>query len=86
MIFTNNSYELWFWNWFVNAPTSPDFETHKTFDMHAEVHDLIKYMVLTYIYPSLSKFKVPKSDPFPSFLPHDQYARGVVVCFWGEVG
>ena len=53
--------------------------------MQAKVHDLIKYKVLTYIYPSLSKFKAPKSDPFPSFL-HDQYARGVVVGCGGEVG
>ena len=68
MIF-KHLYQLWLWNWFVNAPTSASFKTHKTFDMQAEEHDLIKYAVLAYIYLILSEFRAPKMAPFlPSFL------------------
>ena len=44
MIFKNHSYELCFWNWFVNAATSQDFKTHNTLEMQAKEHDLIKYV------------------------------------------
>ena len=43
--------------------------------MQAEEHDLIKYTVLTYTYPILSEFRAPNMAPFPSFLPHDKFAK-----------
>ena len=50
--------------------------------MQAKVRDLLKYMVLTYIYPIFSKFEGPFWASLHSFLPHDQYGREVVV--WCE--
>ena len=55
--------------------------------LQAKVHGLGYLGVSTCTYPIFSEFKAPKSDPsLPSSLHHDQYARGVVVCFKGAVG
>ena len=51
-------------NFFFNLQTLPNFKTRKNSDMQANVHDLIKYTVSTYIYPILCKFKATFSYSF----------------------
>ena len=73
IIFQKDSYLLWFWNWFVNAPTSPDSKTHNTFDAHQKVDGSSICWLLNYTYPTLRKFKATFCLPF---LPHDQSQSG----------
>ena len=70
MIFQKHAYLGWFKKKKYQPPTSPDFKTHKSFDMRKKVHGLGKYIVLTYTYSIFSRFEVPKSDPS---LPHDKF-------------
>ena len=53
--------------------------------MHKKVHGSDKYRCLAISYSILSGFKETFRIILPSFLPHDQYARGVVVCCEGAV-
>ena len=55
-----------------------------TFYMHKKVHGLGIYILSTYTYPIFSDFKATFWIPSLPF-PHDQYARGVVVCCEGAV-
>ena len=45
MIFQKHAYLGWFWKKNSQSPTSPDFKTHKNFDLQAKVHDLTKYRI-----------------------------------------